>query len=134
MFTMNSWNGEVVVEKQSLVITLGCQLCSQIVDWQLLHKIGYGDEIDQMLNISLKEAQSDEEIFFSVAWVRAFNIREPIYPELCRKFYATYEFDEVCTDDERLRLYHAEELEEEGFDTYFQGGLRSDENFNAREY
>ncbi|GJS57359.1 hypothetical protein Tco_0652143 [Tanacetum coccineum] len=92
----------------------------QIVDWQLLHKIGCGDEIDQMLKISLKEAQSDEEIFFSVAW-----------------------FDEVCTDDElqskkiisfrlgrrahsltllefsrRLGLYHAEELEEEGFDTY----------------
>ncbi|GJS24189.1 hypothetical protein Tco_0452821 [Tanacetum coccineum] len=131
----------------------------QIVDWQLLHKIGCGDEIDQMLKISLKEAQSDEEIFFSVAWVRAFNIREPIYPELCREFYATYEFDEVCADDElqskkiisfrlggrahsltllefarRLGLYHAEELNEEGFDAYFQGGLRSDENFNAREY
>ncbi|GJY10623.1 hypothetical protein Tco_0378808 [Tanacetum coccineum] len=131
----------------------------QIVDWQLLHKIGCGDEIDQMLKLSLKEAQSDEEIFFSVAWVKAFNIREPIYPELCREFYATYEFDEVCADDElqskkiisfrlggrahsltllefarRLGLYHAEELEEEGFDTYFQGDLRSDENFNTREY
>ncbi|GKF14126.1 hypothetical protein Tco_0055588 [Tanacetum coccineum] len=48
-------------------------------DWQLLHKIGCGDEIDQMLKISLKEAQSEEEIFFSVAWMRAFNICEPIY-------------------------------------------------------
>ncbi|GKC89390.1 hypothetical protein Tco_1150039 [Tanacetum coccineum] len=139
MFTTNSWNREVAVEKQSLIITL--------------------DEIDQMLKISLKEDQSDEEKFFFVAWVRAFNIREPIYPELYREFYATNEFDEVCTDDElqskkiisfrlggrahslpllefsrRLGLYHAEELEEEGFDTYFQGGLRSDENFNAREY
>ncbi|GJX75786.1 hypothetical protein Tco_0322597 [Tanacetum coccineum] len=132
---------------------------SQIIDWQLLHKIGCGDEIDQMLKISLKEAQTEEEVFFSVAWVRAFNIREPINPELCREFYATYEFDEVCADNElqskkiisfrlggrahsltllefarRLGLYHADELEEEGFDTYFQGGLRSDENFNAREY
>ncbi|GJZ78720.1 hypothetical protein Tco_0643557 [Tanacetum coccineum] len=80
MFTTNSWNGEVVVEKQNLVITL--------------------DEIDQMLKISLKEAQSDEVIFFFVAWVRDFNIREPIYPKLCREFYATYEFDEVCADDE----------------------------------
>ncbi|GJX41527.1 hypothetical protein Tco_0256517 [Tanacetum coccineum] len=106
----------------------------QIMDWQLLQKISCGEEIDNMLKISLKEAESGEEIFFSVAWVRAFNIREPIYPELCREFYATYEFDEVCADDERLGLYHAEELEEEGFDTYFQGGLRSDENFNAREY
>ncbi|GJY73102.1 hypothetical protein Tco_0477533 [Tanacetum coccineum] len=110
---------------------------SQIVDWQLLHKIGCGEEIDNMLKISLKEAESGEEIFFSVAWVRAFNIREPIYPELCREFYATYEFDKVCADDElqskkiisfrlgghahsltllefarRLGLYHADELEE----------------------
>ncbi|GJY60004.1 gag protease polyprotein [Tanacetum coccineum] len=131
------WRG--CIREQSLVITL--------------------DEIDQMLKISLKEAQSDEEIFFSVAWVRAFNIREPIYPELCYEFYSTYEFDKVCADDElqskkiisfilggrahsltlleyarRLGLYHAEELNEEGFDAYFQGGLRSDENFNAREY
>ncbi|GKD72707.1 hypothetical protein Tco_1330989, partial [Tanacetum coccineum] len=131
----------------------------QIVDWQLLHKIGCGEEIDNMLKINLKEAETGEEIFFSVAWVRAFNIREPIYPELYHEFYATYEFDEVCADDElqskkiisfrlggrahsltllefarRLGLYHADELEEEGFDTYFQGGLRSDENFNAREY
>ncbi|GKA16709.1 hypothetical protein Tco_0696546 [Tanacetum coccineum] len=111
----------------------------------LLHKIGCGDEIDQMLKISLKEAQSDEEIFFSMAWVRAFNIREPIYPELCHEFYATYEFDEVCADDElqlkkiisfrlggpahsltllefarRLGLYHAEELEEEGLILIFK--------------
>ncbi|GJV22918.1 hypothetical protein Tco_1375613 [Tanacetum coccineum] len=112
-----------------------------------------------MLKISLKEAQTKEEVFFFVAWVRAFNIREPIYLEICREFYATYEFDEVCADDElqskkiisftlggrahsltllefarRLGLYHTDELEEEGFDTYFQGGLRSDENFHAREY
>ncbi|GJS86422.1 hypothetical protein Tco_0769058 [Tanacetum coccineum] len=135
MFIMNFWNRE------------------------LLHKIGYGDEYDKMLKISLREAQTDEEIFFSVAWVRAFNIRDPIYQEFCREFYATYEFDKVCADDElqskkiinfrlvgrahsltllefarRLGLYHAEELKEEGFDTYFQGGLRSDEKLNAREY
>ncbi|GJS81161.1 ribonuclease H-like domain-containing protein [Tanacetum coccineum] len=132
---------------------------SSIVDWQLLHKIGCGNEIDQMLKISLKEAQTEEEVFFPMAWVRVFNIREPIYPELCHEFYATYEFNEVCADNElqskkiisfrlgvhahsltllefarRLGLYHANELEEEGFDTYFQGGLRSDENFNAKKY
>ncbi|GJX51938.1 hypothetical protein Tco_0280307 [Tanacetum coccineum] len=79
--------------------------------------------------------------------------------ELCHKFYSTYEFDEVCTDDElqtkkiikfrlggrahsltllgfarRLGLYHADELDEEGFNVYFEGGLRSDEHFNAQEY
>ncbi|GKD19009.1 hypothetical protein Tco_1208167 [Tanacetum coccineum] len=82
MFTTNSWSGVVVVEKQSLVITL----------------------------------------------------------ELCREFYATYEFDEICADDElqskkiisfrlggrahsltllefarRLGLYHADELHHNGY-------------------
>ncbi|GKF90325.1 hypothetical protein Tco_0264288, partial [Tanacetum coccineum] len=106
-----------------------------------------------------REAESNEEIFTYVAWIRAFNIKEPIYAELCHEFYSTYEFDEVFVDDEfqskkiikfrvggrahnltllefarRLGFYHADELEEDGFDMYFQGGLRSDDNFNAQEY
>ncbi|GJZ32350.1 retrovirus-related pol polyprotein from transposon TNT 1-94 [Tanacetum coccineum] len=80
----------------------------QIMDWQLLHKISCGEEIDNMLKISLKKAESGEEIFFSVAWVRAFKHRGLFIP-------ATFAV--------RLGLYHAEELEEEGFDTYFQGGV-----------
>nr|GEX61259.1 hypothetical protein [Tanacetum cinerariifolium] len=79
--------------------------------------------------------------------------------ELCHEFYSTYEFDEVCVDDElqtkkiikfrlggcahslpllefaqRLGLYQAVDLEEEGFNVYFEGGLRSDEHFNAQDY
>ncbi|GJZ45696.1 hypothetical protein Tco_0593292 [Tanacetum coccineum] len=75
------------------------------------------------------------------------------------KFYSTYDFDEVMTDDElrtkkvikfrlgcrghtltllefarRLGLYHYDEINDEGFEVYFQGGLRSDENFTARDY
>nr|GEX98201.1 hypothetical protein [Tanacetum cinerariifolium] len=90
---------------------------------------------------------------------RAFNINEPIYVELCHEFYSTYEFDEVCADDElqtkkiikfrlggrahsltllefvrRLGLYQVVELEEEGFNVYFKGGLRSDQHFNAQDY
>ncbi|GJX13262.1 hypothetical protein Tco_0205020 [Tanacetum coccineum] len=82
-----------------------------------------------------------------------------LWEELCHEFYSTYEFDEVCADDElqtkkiikfrlggrthsltllefahRLGLYHAEDLDEEGFDVYFQGGLCSDDHFNAQEY
>ncbi|GJU68221.1 hypothetical protein Tco_1254480 [Tanacetum coccineum] len=34
----------------------------------------------------------------------------------------------------RLELYHADEIEEYGFNVYFEGGLRSDEHFNAQEY
>ncbi|GJT15086.1 hypothetical protein Tco_0873792 [Tanacetum coccineum] len=116
-------------------------------------------EIDDMLRIRVSEAESDEEIFTSVAWIRAFNINEPIYAELCHEFYSTYEFDEVCADDElqtkkiikfrlggrtysltllefarRLGLYQAVELEEDGFNVYFEGGLRNDDNFNAQDY
>ncbi|GKE81219.1 hypothetical protein Tco_1551219 [Tanacetum coccineum] len=121
--------------------------------------MGCGEEIDRMLRINLCEAGTNEEIFAYVAWIRDFNINESIYSEFCHEFYTTYEFDEVCADDElktkwiikfrlggrahsltllefarRLRLYHAEELDEEGFDVYFQGGLYSDEHFNAQEY
>ncbi|GKF43750.1 hypothetical protein Tco_0130302, partial [Tanacetum coccineum] len=112
-----------------------------------------------MLRIRLREARSDEEIFTLVDWIRAFNINEPIYVELCHEFYSTYKFDEVCADDKlqtkkiikfrlggrahsltlleftrRLGLYQAVELEEEGFNVYFEGGLRSDEHFNAQDY
>ncbi|GKA67652.1 retrotransposon ORF1 [Tanacetum coccineum] len=116
-------------------------------------------KIDKMLRIKLREAESGEEIFTSVAWIRAFNINEPIYAELWHEFYSTYEFDEVCASDElqtkkiikfrlgghahsltllefarRLGLYETAELDEDGFNVYFEGGLRSDEHFNAQEY
>ncbi|GJS85437.1 hypothetical protein Tco_0751978, partial [Tanacetum coccineum] len=116
-------------------------------------------EIDDMLRIRVREAESEEEIFNSVAWIRAFNINEPIYAELCHRFYSTYEFDEVCTNDElqskkiikfrlggrahnltllefarRLGLYQAIGLEKDDFNVYFKGGLRNDDNFNAQNY
>ncbi|GKD58275.1 hypothetical protein Tco_1295784 [Tanacetum coccineum] len=116
-------------------------------------------EIDDMLRIRLREVGSDEEIFTLIAWIRVFNINEPIYVELCHEFYSIYEFDEVCVDDElqskkiikfrlggrahnltllefsrRLGLYQAVELEEESFNVYFEGGLRNDDHFNAQDY
>ncbi|GKB91361.1 hypothetical protein Tco_0963633 [Tanacetum coccineum] len=81
-------------------------------------RMGCDGEIDDMLRIRLREAGLDEEIFTSVAWIRAFNINEPIYAELCHE----------------LGLYQAVKLEEEGFNVYFEGGLRSDDNFNAQDY
>ncbi|GJT86925.1 hypothetical protein Tco_1068642 [Tanacetum coccineum] len=121
--------------------------------------MGGDGKIDEILRIKLCEAGLNEEIFTFVAWIRAFNINEPIYAELCHEFYSTYEFDEVCKDDElqtkkiirfrlggrayswtllefaqRLGLYQTAELDEEGFNVYFEGGLRSDEHFNAQEY
>ncbi|GKC59625.1 hypothetical protein Tco_1087223 [Tanacetum coccineum] len=34
----------------------------------------------------------------------------------------------------KLGLYQAVELKEEGFNVYFEGGLRNDDNFNAQDY
>nr|GEY56496.1 hypothetical protein [Tanacetum cinerariifolium] len=130
-----------------------------VVNWDVLNRMGCDREIDDMLKVRLREAGSNEEIFTSVVWIRAFNINEPIYVELCHEFYSTYEFDEVCADDElqtkkiiKFRLrgraynltllefarslgpYQAVELEEEGFNVYFEGGLCDDEHFNAQDY
>ncbi|GJW78615.1 hypothetical protein Tco_0140297 [Tanacetum coccineum] len=114
---------------------------SCVVNWDVLNGMECDGEIDDMLRIRLREAESNEEIFTYVACIRAFNIKEPIYTELCDEFYSTYEFYEVCDDDElqskkiikfrlgrrahnltllefsrRLGLYHGDELEEGGFD------------------
>ncbi|GJW82013.1 hypothetical protein Tco_0145988 [Tanacetum coccineum] len=84
-----------------------------------------------------------------IAKIRAFNINEPIYAELCHEFYSTYEFDEVCVSDElqtkkiikfrlgarahsltllefarRLGLYQTADLDEDGFNVYLKGGLQ----------
>ncbi|GJU52446.1 retrotransposon ORF1 [Tanacetum coccineum] len=91
-----------------------------VVNWDILNGMGCDGEIDDMLRIKLREAESNEEIFtykiikFRVGG-RAHNL-------------TLLEFAR------RLGFYHADELEEDGFDMYFQGGLRSDDNFNAQEY
>ncbi|GJT74311.1 hypothetical protein Tco_1041036, partial [Tanacetum coccineum] len=71
-----------------------------VMNWDILNRMGCDGEIDEMLRIKVREAESHEEIFTSVAWIRAFNINEQIYAELCHEFYSTYEFDEVCANDE----------------------------------
>ncbi|GJX45026.1 hypothetical protein Tco_0261702 [Tanacetum coccineum] len=122
-----------------------------VMDWNVLNQMGCGEGIDEMLLIKLFVAGTNEYIFTSEAWTNAFNIDERIYSEVCHEFYSTYEFDEVCVAGElktkkiikfrlcgrafsllllefakRLGLYNLEEIEEEGFDVYFHGGLRSD--------
>ncbi|GKC03905.1 hypothetical protein Tco_0995515 [Tanacetum coccineum] len=113
---------------------------SSAIQTDVLNKMGVDRDIDDMLRIRLREAGSNKEIFTLVAWIRAFNINEPIYAELYHEFYLTYKFDEVRAVDElqtkkiikfrlggrahsltllefarRLGLYQAVELDEEGF-------------------
>nr|GEY42514.1 hypothetical protein [Tanacetum cinerariifolium] len=108
-------------------------------------------EIDDMLRIRVREAESEKEIFTLVAWIRALNINVPIYVKLYHKIYSTHEFDEVCADDElqskniikfrlggraysltllefarRLGLYQALEHEEDGFNVYFEDDPQND--------
>nr|GEU72762.1 putative reverse transcriptase domain-containing protein [Tanacetum cinerariifolium] len=102
-------------------------------------RMGCDGEIDEMLRIKLCEAGSNEEIFTFVAWIRAFNINEPIYSELLPRIikfilggraHGLTLLEFAC----RMGLYHANELDEEGFNVYFQGGLCSDDHFNTQEY
>nr|GEW54995.1 hypothetical protein [Tanacetum cinerariifolium] len=71
-----------------------------IMYWEVLNIMSCAEEIKNMLEIKVYEAGSQKEIFSSKAWRRVFNISESIYTVLCPEFYLTYEFDEVCADDE----------------------------------
>ncbi|GKB51755.1 hypothetical protein Tco_0902508 [Tanacetum coccineum] len=130
-----------------------------IVDWTVLDTLGCGKTIEDMLKVRVNEIGSNEVLFTSEAWKRAFDINEPIYTELCHEFYATFEFDEAVADDglmtkkaikfrlcgkahalsildfaKRLGLYKGAEIQEYGFETYFIGGLRNDDDFSADQY
>nr|GEX90160.1 ribonuclease H-like domain-containing protein [Tanacetum cinerariifolium] len=72
--------------------------------------------LDDMLRIKVHEARSDEEIFTFVAWIRAFNINEAIYAELCHEIYCIMSLM-------KLGLYQVAELDEEGFSAYFEGEM-----------
>ncbi|GJU14432.1 hypothetical protein Tco_1142398 [Tanacetum coccineum] len=74
-----------------------------IVDWNILNTLGCGNTIGDMLEVKISEIGSDEVLFTSEAWKRAFDINEPIYTELCHEFYANFEFDEALADDELLK-------------------------------
>ncbi|GJV50842.1 hypothetical protein Tco_1446583 [Tanacetum coccineum] len=125
----------------------------------LLNNMGSAEKIEEILEIKVYEIGGQQEIFTSEAWRRLFDINERIYTELCYEFYSTYTFDEVLADYElrtkkvikfrlggrdhtltllefarRLGLYHADEVNDERFKVYFQEGLRSDENINAKDY
>lgn len=121
--------------------------------------IGCRNEIADMLIIGVKDEETDEETFESIAWLCTFSNKEKIYGELCREFYETFEFNKVCVKPHlrtkqiihfclggkaqdltlvqfarRLGLYDADELEEPVFNDYFDYGLRTDEEFNATEF
>ncbi|GJW43220.1 hypothetical protein Tco_0072019 [Tanacetum coccineum] len=86
--------------------------------WNVLNQLAYGEAIDEMLTIKLCVA--DDEL----------RTKKIIKFRLCGRAFSWT----LLEFAKRLALYHSQEIKEEGFDVYFQGGLRSDEHFNAREY
>ncbi|GJT30598.1 hypothetical protein Tco_0910873 [Tanacetum coccineum] len=66
-----------------------------IIDWEVLNNMGCTKEIEEMMEIKVYEMGGDEEMFTFEAWRCAFDIREPVYANLCHEIYATYEFDET---------------------------------------
>ncbi|GJV41533.1 hypothetical protein Tco_1419973 [Tanacetum coccineum] len=104
------------------------QICSSIiVDWEIFNNMGSTEPIEEILEIKVYAMGGDEEIFTYEVWRRAFNIREPVYVELCHEFYVTYEFDETVTDEE-LMLRKVIKFKLGG------RGLRDDDHFNVNQY
>ncbi|GKE50980.1 hypothetical protein Tco_1486136 [Tanacetum coccineum] len=90
------------------------------MNWDVLNRMSCDGEIKDNVRIRLREAGSDEEIFTSK--IIKFRLGG------CAHNLTLLEFAR------RLGLYQAVELEEEGFNVYFEGGLCSDEHFNAQKY
>ncbi|GJX92631.1 reverse transcriptase domain-containing protein [Tanacetum coccineum] len=95
----------------------------ETVEEDLLNRMGCDGEIDDILRIRLHEAESDEEIFTSLQTKKIIKFKHG-----GRAHSLT-----LLEFARRLGLYHADELKEDGFNVYFEGGLRSDEHFNARK-
>ncbi|GKC54908.1 putative reverse transcriptase, RNA-dependent DNA polymerase [Tanacetum coccineum] len=126
-FTMSSYYGKDVTELQSL----GCMKLNRMKRYSLLWR---GLE----LLISMNQFMQS----YATSFIRLVN--------LTKKFVAAYELQTkkiikfrlggrahsltLLEFARRLGLYHVVELEEDGFNVYFEGGLRSDEHFNAQEY
>ncbi|GJU98171.1 hypothetical protein Tco_1327442 [Tanacetum coccineum] len=73
-----------------------------IVDWTVLITLGCAETIEEMLEIKVVRMGGNDEVFSSEAWRCAFDIREPIYTELCHELFSTYEFDEEVADEELI--------------------------------
>nr|GEU94773.1 hypothetical protein [Tanacetum cinerariifolium] len=79
-------------------------------------------EIDDVLRIRLREARSNEEIFTFSKKIIKFRLGGRAHSLTLLEF------------NRRLGLYQVVEPEEEGFNVYFEGGLRNDDNINAQDY
>ncbi|GKB10575.1 retrotransposon ORF1 [Tanacetum coccineum] len=91
-----------------------------IVNWDVLNQMGCDGEIDDMLRIRFDEVCADDEL--QSKKIIKFRLGGRAHSLTLLEFAR------------RLGLYQAIELEEDGFNVYFEGGLRNDDNFNAQDY
>ncbi|GKA02403.1 hypothetical protein Tco_0675068 [Tanacetum coccineum] len=91
-----------------------------IVNWDVLNQMGCDGEIDDMLRIRFDEVCADDEL--QSKKIIKFRLGGRAHSLTLLEFAR------------RLGLYQAVELEEDGFNVYFEGGLRNDDNFNAQDY
>ncbi|GJV03215.1 RNA-directed DNA polymerase [Tanacetum coccineum] len=94
----------------------------------MLNNMGCAEEIEAMLEIKVYEMGGEEEIFKVTDDELMTKKLIKFRLEGCGYTLTLLEFAR------RLGLYHVAEISEEGFEVYFQGSLRSDENFNGRDY
>ncbi|GJU07229.1 hypothetical protein Tco_1123659 [Tanacetum coccineum] len=96
-----------------------------IVDWEVLNNMGCAEEIEEMLEIKVDEMGVKEEIFTSKTITdEELMSRKVIKFRLggCSHRLTILEF--ACC----LGLYSSDEIQDDGFETYFLKGLRNDDH------
>ncbi|GJY63199.1 hypothetical protein Tco_0464659 [Tanacetum coccineum] len=91
-----------------------------VLEMQNLDRMDCDGEIDDMLRIRFDEVCADDEL--QTKKIIKFRLGGRAHSLTLLEFA------------QRLGLYQAVKLEEDGFNVYFEGGLRNDETFNAQDY
>ncbi|GJX31220.1 hypothetical protein Tco_0241075 [Tanacetum coccineum] len=91
-----------------------------IVDWVILNTLGCAETFEEMLEIKFDEEVNEDEL----------TSKKLIKFRLGGRGYSL----NLLEFARRLGLYTSFEIREEGFEAYFQGGLRNDDYFNANDY
>ncbi|GJY90257.1 hypothetical protein Tco_0505453 [Tanacetum coccineum] len=96
--------------------------------WNVLNTLGCGNAIEDMLEVRVNEMGSDE--FDEAVADDELMTKKEIKFRLCGKAYAMSILDFA----KRLGLYTDAEIRDYGFETYFIGGLRNDDDFSVDQY
>ncbi|GKA14349.1 hypothetical protein Tco_0693995 [Tanacetum coccineum] len=99
-----------------------------IIDWTVLNTLGCGDVIEEMLKIKVYEMEGDE--FEEEGTDEELTSKKLIKFRLRGRAHSLT----ILEFARHLGFYTNDEIQDEGFETYFHGGLRNDDHFNTNEY